>query len=170
VGSFNLPPHIKSRMDELDFVETAANLAFFLDLINKKQSLDLPGQLRGLPKEEQLAHFLNVAPQGRLAELDLDLDKFTAWAELANGLTDLGRGYTPTSTTRSMTVFYAIPLRGTKEDWLNNELRRWDEHTTEANRYIDVPGEHYTLMGPQHVATFQAILRRELDRALGDGE
>ncbi|MFI1333628.1 AMP-binding protein [Streptomyces sp. NPDC020845] len=169
VGSFNLPPHIKSRMDELDFIETAANLAFFLDLINKKQSLDLPGQLRGLPKEEQLAHFLTIAPQGRLAELDLDLDKFTAWAELANGLTDLGRSYTPTGTTRSMTVFYAIPLRGTKEDWLNNELRRWDEHTTEANRYIDVPGEHYTLMGPQHVATFQAILRRELDRALGDG-
>ncbi|MFD8386040.1 AMP-binding protein [Streptomyces sp. NPDC059679] len=170
VGSFNLPPHIKSRMDELDFIETATNLAFFLDLINKKQSLDLPGQLRGLPKEEQLAHFLTIAPQGRLAELDLDLDKFTAWAELANGLTDLGRSYTPAGTTRSMTVFYAIPLRGTKEDWLDNELRRWDEHTTEANRYIDVPGEHYTLMGPQHVATFQAILRRELDRALGDGE
>ncbi|MER6144760.1 non-ribosomal peptide synthetase [Streptomyces sparsogenes] len=170
VGSFNLPPHIKYRMDELDFVETAANLAFFLDLINKKQSLDLPGQLRGLPKEEQLAHFLEIAPPDRLAELDLDLAKFTAWAELANGLTDLGRTYTPTGTTRSMTVFYAIPLRGTKEDWLNNELRRWDEHTTEANRYIDVPGEHYTLMGPQHVAAFQAILRRELDRALGDGK
>ncbi|OMI40162.1 putative NRPS-like protein [Streptomyces sparsogenes DSM 40356] len=170
VGSFNLPPHIKYRMDELDFVETATNLAFFLDLINKKQSLDLPGQLRGLPKEEQLAHLLEIAPPGRLAELDLDLAKFTAWAELAGGLTDLGRTYTPTGTTRSMTVFYAIPLRGTKEDWLNNELRRWDEHTTEANRYIDVPGEHYTLMGPQHVAAFQAILRRELDRALGDGK
>ncbi|MEU9789586.1 non-ribosomal peptide synthetase [Streptomyces sparsogenes] len=168
VGSFNLPPHIKYRMDELDFVETATNLAFFLDLINKKQSLDLPGQLRGLPKEEQLAHLLEIAPPDRLAELDLDLAKFTAWAELAGGLTDLGRTYTPTGTTRSMTVFYAIPLRGTKEDWLNNELRRWDEHTTEANRYIDVPGEHYTLMGPQHVAAFQAILRRELDRALGD--
>ncbi|MDT0549282.1 non-ribosomal peptide synthetase [Streptomyces lonegramiae] len=169
VGSFNLPPHIKYRMDELDFVETATNLAFFLDLINKKQSLDLPGQLRGLPREEQLAHLLEIAPAGRLAELDLDLEKFAAWAALASGLTDLGRGYTPTGTTRSMTVFYAIPLRGTKQDWLDNELRRWDEHSTEANRYIDVPGEHYTLMGPQHVAAFQAILRRELDRALGDG-
>ncbi|MBH5336955.1 non-ribosomal peptide synthetase [Streptomyces pactum] len=169
VGSFNLPPHIKYRMEELDFVETAANLAFFLDLINKKQSLDLPDQLRHLPREEQLAHFLRIAPADRLRDLDLDLAKFSAWAELANGLTDLGRTYTPTGTTRSMTVFYAIPLRGTKEDWLENELRRWDEHTREPNRYIDVPGEHYTLMGPQHVAAFQAILRRELDRALGDG-
>jgi len=168
-GSFNLPPHIKYRMDELDFIETAVNLAFFLDLINKKQSLDLPGELRALPRREQLAHLLRIAPQRRLAELDLDLDKLTAWAELAHGLTSLGRTYQPSGTTRSMTVFYAIPLRGTKEDWLNNELRRWDEHTTEPNRYIDVPGEHYTLMGPQHVAAFQAILRKELDRALGDG-
>ncbi|MFF7650007.1 AMP-binding protein [Streptomyces sp. NPDC007983] len=168
-GSFNLPPHIKYRMDELDFIETAVNLAFFLDLINKKQSLDLPDELRALPQREQLAHLLGIAPQRRLAELDLDMDKFTAWAELAHGLTGLGRTYQPSGTTRSMTVFYAIPLRGTKEDWLNNELRRWDEHTTEPNRYVDVPGEHYTLMGPQHVAAFQAILRKELDRALGDG-
>ncbi|QKV92601.1 non-ribosomal peptide synthetase [Streptomyces sp. NA02950] len=169
VGSFNLPPHIKYRMDELDFIETAVNLAFFLDLINKKQSLDLPGELRPLPRDEQLARLLRIAPPDRLAELDLDLTRFTAWAELAHGLTDLGRGYHPSGTVRSMTVFYAIPLRGSKEDWLNNELRRWDEHSTEPNRYLDVPGEHYTLMGPQHVAVFQAVLRRELDRAMGDG-
>ncbi|MEU8822744.1 non-ribosomal peptide synthetase [Streptomyces sp. NPDC048636] len=169
IGSFNLPPHIKYRMEELDFIETAVNLAFFLDLINKKQSLDLPGELRPLPREEQLARLLRLAPPDRLAELDLDLGRFGTWAELAHGLTDLGRGYQPSGTVRSMTVFYAIPLRGTKEDWLADELRRWDEHTTGPNRYLDVPGEHYTLMGPRHVAAFQAVLRRELDRALGDG-
>jgi thioesterase domain-containing protein len=69
-----------------------------------------------------------------------------------------------------MSVFYADPLRGTKTDWLENELRRWDEHTTGPNRYIEVPGEHYTLMGPQHVASFQAILRRELDHRLADAD
>ncbi|TLS47363.1 alpha/beta fold hydrolase [Streptomyces montanus] len=168
VGSFNLPPHIKYRMDELDFVETATNLAFFLALIDKKQSLELPAQLRPLPKDEQLAYFIDHAPQARLAELDLTFEKFKAWAELADGLTNLGRSYTPSGAVKSMTVFYAVPLRGTKEDWLNNELRRWDEYSTGENRYIDVPGEHYTLMGPQHVATFQSILRKELDRALGD--
>ncbi|MGW5422563.1 alpha/beta fold hydrolase [Streptomyces sp. NPDC003943] len=169
VGSFNLPPHIKYRMDELDFVETAANLAFFLALIDKKQSLELPKQLRHLSKEEQLAYFIDNAPQARLAELDLDLPKFTAWAELADGLTNLGRTYSPSGRVRGMSVFYAIPLRGTKEDWLNNELSRWKEHSDDVN-FIDVPGEHYTLMGPQHVASFQSILRKELDRALGDGK
>ncbi|MEY9940320.1 AMP-binding protein [Streptacidiphilus sp. MAP5-3] len=166
LGSFNLPPHIKYRMDELDFIETAVNLAMFLDLISKQQAKELPEQLRPLSKEEQLAHLIRIAPPERLAELDLDLPRFTAWADLADGLTGLGRTYQPSGQVRSMSIFYAIPLRGTKQDWLNKELRRWDDFTVEPNRFLDVPGEHYTLMGPKHVANFQSILRAELDRAL----
>ncbi|MBZ4018959.1 non-ribosomal peptide synthetase [Streptomyces purpurogeneiscleroticus] len=167
LGSFNLPPHIKYRMEELDYIETAVNLAMFLELVSKQQAAELPAQLRPLGKDAQLKHLIDIAPPERLAELDLDLERFTAWADLADGLTGLGRTYRPSGDVRRMSVFYAIPLRGTKEDWLNNELRRWDEHTREQNRYLDVPGEHYTLMGPQHVAAFQAILRSELDRSLG---
>ncbi|MER7395354.1 non-ribosomal peptide synthetase [Streptomyces sp. NPDC000151] len=169
LGSFNLPPHIKYRMDELDYIETAVNLAMFLELISKQQAAELPAQLRPLGKDEQLKHLIEIAPPERLTELDLDLPRFTAWADLADGLTALGRTYHPSGTVRAMSVFYAIPLRGTKEDWLNDELRRWDEHTREENRYLDVPGEHYTLMGPKHVAAFQTILRSELDRSL-DGK
>lgn len=170
VGSFNLPPHIKYRMEELDFIETAANLAFFLGLLDKRQARELPGLLRGLTVEEQLARLLDTADPERMASLDLDRKRFWDWAELADSLTDLGRGYEPSGTVPSVSVFYATPLRGTKEDWLANELRRWDEHTTGPNRYIEVPGEHYTLMGPRHVASFQAILREELDRALTDAD
>ncbi|MFD9453513.1 AMP-binding protein [Streptomyces sp. NPDC059985] len=170
VGSFNLPPHIKYRMDELDFVETAVNLAFFLSLIDQKQARELPGDLRGLPREEQVDRLMALAAPDRLTELDLDGDRFAAWAEVAARLTDLGRDYEPSGTVPSMHVFYATPLRGSKQDWLDDELRRWDEHTTGPNRYVEVPGEHYTLMGPRHVATFQSILRRELDLALGDAD
>ncbi|WP_404955531.1 AMP-binding protein [Streptomyces sp. 147326] len=170
VGSFNLPPHIKYRMEELDFIETAANLAFFLGLLGKRQAQELPGLLRGLPVEEQLRRLMDTASPERMAALDLDRERFWDWAELADSLTDLGRSYEPSGTVPSVSVFYATPLRGTKEDWLANELRRWDEHTTGPNRYIEVPGEHYTLMGPRHVASFQAILRAELDRALADAD
>ncbi|MFJ3793058.1 alpha/beta fold hydrolase [Kitasatospora sp. NPDC090091] len=170
VGSFNLPPNIKYRMDELDFAETAVNLAFFLALVDKKQARELPARLRGLPRELQLDRLLALAPADRIAELDLDAEKFAAWAELADRLTDLGRSYRPEGSVRRMSVFYAIPLRGTKEDWLENELRRWDDFTEEPNRYVEVPGEHYTLMSPQHVAAFQAILRKELDLAMGEGK
>ncbi|MYV60686.1 AMP-binding protein [Streptomyces sp. SID4931] len=170
LGSFNLPPYIKYRMEELDFVETATNLAFFLGLIDKRQSLELPKALRRLPREEQLTRLLEIAPTRRVTELDLDQQRFSDWADLADSLTDLGRGYEPSGTVRTMTVFYAHPLRGTRKKWLNGELRRWDEYTTEPNRYVEVPGEHYTLMGPRHVDAFQAVLRRELDRSLGDAD
>lgn len=170
VGSFNLPPHIKYRMDELDFVDTAVNLAFFLELIDKKQSAELPDALRHLSREAQVARLIGLAPADRIAELDLDEDKFGAWADVANTLTDLGRDYEPSGRVRSMSVFHAIPLRGTRRDWLDNELRRWDEHTDGPNRYLEVPGEHYTLMSPRHVAAFQAILRRELDRSLAEAD
>ncbi|MFE1882445.1 AMP-binding protein [Streptomyces diastatochromogenes] len=166
LGSFNLPPHIKYRMDELDFVETAVNLAMFLDLITEQQAKTLPAELRPLGKREQLGHLLDIAPPDRIAELDLDLERFTAWADLADGLTGLGRTYHPSGSVAAMSVFYAVPLRGTKQDWLNNELKRWQDFTREEPRYLDVPGEHYTLMGPRHVAVFQSILRAELDRAL----
>lgn len=168
IGSFNLPPHIKYRMDELDAVEGAVNLAFFLSLIDKKQSEELPSPLRaGLPEQDPCSYLIDIAPPERLVELDLDLAKFKAWAVLAQSLLTLGRSYVPAGSVESMTIFYAVPLRGTKENWLNNELRRWDDFTRSRNRYIDVAGEHYTLMGPKHVATFQAVLRAELDRALG---
>jgi thioesterase domain-containing protein len=167
LGSFNLPPHIKYRMDELDYVETAVNLAMFLELISKQQAKELPAQLRPLSRAEQLEHLIRIAPPERLAELDLDLPRFAAWADLADGLTGLGSTYQPSGSVRSMSIFYAIPLRGSKQEWLGKELRRWDDFTRESNRFLDVPGEHYTLMGAKHVPTFQAILRAELDGALG---
>jgi thioesterase domain-containing protein len=170
VGSFNLPPHIKYRMRELDFTETATNLAMFLELIGKQAAATLPAQLRSEPRPRQLARLLALAPPGRCAELDLDLSKFAAWAELAYGLTMLGRSYEPTGKVAAVAVFYAIPLRGAKQAWLDDQLRRWDQHSRGENHYIDVPGEHYTLMGPRHVPAFQAILRRELDRALADAD
>lgn len=169
VGIFNLPPHIKSRMHELDFVEGAVNLAFFLSLVTKDQAAKLPELLRhkNLSNDETAEHLVTMASQARLAELDLDVAKFSAWVNLAQSMVALGRTYEPSGDVESVTVFYAIPLSGTKEVWLKDHLMEWDNFTRGPNRYIDVAGEHYTLMGPQHVTSFQATLRKELDRALG---
>lgn len=168
VGIFNLPPHIQDRMHELDPTEGAVNLASFLSLISREEAEQLPTKLReSVPgKRERLEYILGIASKERLAELDLDLDGFEAWVDLAQSLVELGRDYTPSGNVRSLSIFYAIPLRGTKEDWLRTQLRQWDGFSREPNTYLDVPGEHYTLMGATHVRTFQSILRAELDRAL----
>lgn len=168
VGIFNLPPHISSRMNEIRPADGALNLAMFLELIRKDE---VPEMLRSMTEgnlayPEQLAYIIDRASKSRLAELDLDLAKFACWVDLAQSMVKLGRTYEPSGNVGSVSVFYCTPLRGTKEDWLNLQLREWDGFTRSTNRYIDVAGEHYTLMGPQHVHTFQVTLRQELDRAL----
>ncbi|SJZ58814.1 Acyl-CoA synthetase (AMP-forming)/AMP-acid ligase II [Marinactinospora thermotolerans DSM 45154] len=167
VGIFNLPPYIASRMAELNYTEGAVHLALFLDLIRQEEEHDLIERIRDLPRGEQVDHIMRAAAPLRLAELGIDRDGFASWVDLAQSLVRVGRSYEPSGSVASVSVFYAIPLRGTKQEWLDKELRRWDEFTRGENRYIDVPGQHYTLMSPAHVGAFQEILRAELDRALG---
>ncbi|GHC68486.1 non-ribosomal peptide synthetase [Streptomyces flavofungini] len=167
VGVFNLPPSISGRMNEITFTDGAINLALFLELIGAADIEGLTTRLRGLPEADQLAHLIEHAPHRRLTELDLTVERFSAWVHLAQSMVHLGRTYEPAGSVARTHVFYCTPLRGTKEEWLNNQLRHWDDFTRTTNRYIEVDGEHYTLMSPQHVQTFQATLRRELGQALG---
>ncbi|MEO3955838.1 non-ribosomal peptide synthetase [Chromobacterium piscinae] len=168
IGIFNLPPHIRHRMSEFDPVKGAVHLAFFLSLIDRRQADELPDKLRALPDQDFRRWLIDHAPPERLAELDLDLEKFTAWSLLAHSLTSMGSSYEPSGSVRSLSVFYAHPLYGNKADWLNDELRRWDDFSREPNHYIEVDGEHNTMLDTRHVAGFQAALRQELDCVLND--
>ncbi|KRV50205.1 peptide synthetase [Wenjunlia vitaminophila] len=167
VGIFNLPPRIADRMNEITFTDGAINLALFLELIDAADIEELTATLRNLPEADQLAHLIRHAPKRRLTELDLTLQRFTDWVHLAQNMVHLGRTYEPTGTVEQVRVFYCTPLRGTKQEWLDDQLRHWDDFTRRPNTYVEVNGEHYTLMSPQHVHTFQATLRNELARALG---
>lgn len=165
VGSIDMPPHIEHIADA---VECAVNLAFFLSLIDAKQALELPQQLRAeLPARDPCAYLVQIAPRARLAELGVDLTKFRAWVALTHALLDVARQYRPTGNVEAVSVFEsAIPFGSSKEQW-HAQLQRWDEFSRTPPRYIEVAGEHHTIMGPKHVGTFQATLRAELDHALG---
>ncbi|MGP3978868.1 alpha/beta fold hydrolase [Streptomyces sp. 8N114] len=167
VGVFNLPPRIADRMNEITFTDGAINLALFLELINAADIEELTATLRDLPEADQLSYLVDHAPKRRLTELDLTTERFANWVQLAQNMVHLGRTYEPSGSVGQVRVFYCTPLRGTKQEWLDNQLRDWDGFTRDRNAYIEVDGEHYTLMSPQHVQTFQATLRQELARALG---
>ncbi|MFD4478870.1 alpha/beta fold hydrolase [Streptomyces sp. NPDC058471] len=167
VGVFNLPPSISGRMNEITFTDGAINLALFLELIAPADIEGLTATLRPLPEADQLAYLIDHAPKRRLIELDLTVEQFTTWVHLAQNMVHLGRSYEPSGTVDDVRVFYCTPLKGTKQEWLDHQLRHWDDFTRNPNRYIEVDGEHYTLMSPQHVQTFQATLRHELSLALG---
>jgi thioesterase domain-containing protein len=164
VGSIDMPPRLLYLYDS---VGCAVNLAFLLSLIDAKQAEELPNQLRAAkPPRDPCEYLMQIASQQRIAELDLDLARFRVWAAVAQSLLTLGRSHCPSGTVESVTVFYADPLCGTKEDWLMNQLKRWDDFTRAPNQYVEVAGGHYTLMDHKHVATFQVVLRTEIERAL----
>ncbi|WP_343954862.1 alpha/beta fold hydrolase, partial [Nonomuraea longicatena] len=167
VGIVNLPPHIKGRMRELDRTEGALHLALFLGLVTPQRGDDLARSIRELPVAERIDAVLAAASRSRMAELDLDRAGFAAWVDVAQSLVKAARTYDPSGTVSSVTVFYADPLSGGRQDWLDHHLHAWDDFTRGENRYVEVPGKHYTVMDAEHVAVFQRIFREELARSLG---
>ena len=170
LASIDGTPSIGDPTARLDFVGSTVIVSFFLSLIDRQQMLDLPQRIRStgahLDDAQVCSYILELAPAARLKELNLDLPKFEAWAALAYSLVTIGEAYVPSGTVECATVFFAEPLRGTKQDWLETHLRAWDDFTRRPARYVETPGEHNSLLGPKHVAAFQALLRAEMDRAL----
>ncbi|MBD2801906.1 non-ribosomal peptide synthetase [Xenorhabdus sp. M] len=168
VGSIDMAPLLMHQMADVDEADIATTLAFFLSLVDREQKDELPAEIRAAAgNQNPCEYILKDVSSERLQELDLDAEKFKAWATLTQSLLSVGRSYVPTGHVESISVFYADPPRGSKEEWLTH-LKCWDSFSRQPNNYIPVAGGHYDLMGPKHLATFQSILRNELDRALGD--
>ena len=166
-GSIDGTVFIGDRKHKLNEMESAFRVAYFLGLVDMQQMLELPRQLSAqMHAPDPYRAVMERAVPDRLAELDLDEEKFTAWAKLSFRLVTLGQEYVPSGHVESATVFYAEPLWGTKADWLSNKLVEWNDHTRTPPRYVEVPGSHSSLLERQHVASFQMALRAELDRSL----
>lgn len=188
-GLVNIPPSIADRMHEIDYVSGMLNLSYFLSLITQDDANRLAAPLRQLPtREEQLQYVWDMAPPERLHELQLSIPKIDHWVGIATSLIECGKGYLPggsvgsystiqphafkshAPSTDTLDVFYAIPLKGTKADWLNNQLKPWKNYCRQEIEgkengctFTDVPGRHYTLMDIDHVPFFQRFLRERLE-------
>ncbi|KAG6335181.1 hypothetical protein ID866_3907 [Astraeus odoratus] len=162
-GLINIPPHIADRMHEIDWTSGMLNLAYFLGLVSKQDAVDLTPSLRPLTRKEQLEVVWKLSPPERLVELQLTPEKLDHWVDIAGSLIECGKEYNPSGSVSSVDVFYAIPLRGSKADWLNNQLKPWAGFSRGEPTYTDVPGQHYTLMDFDHVPQFQKIFRSRLE-------
>ncbi|KAH0835431.1 putative quinone synthetase [Lanmaoa asiatica] len=156
-GVINIPPHIADRMHEIDWTRRMLNISYFLGLATKQDASDLPPALRPLTRKEQLDVVWKLSPPERLVELQLTPERLGHWADIAGSLTECGKTYEPSGSISSLDVFYAIPLRGSKEDWLNKQLKPWANFSRSEPSYVDVPGQHYTLLDVDHVLAFQRI-------------
>ena len=165
LGCFNLPPHIKSRMMQLDWTNCLVNLTYFLDLTTEQQAHQLAPLLRMMAKPQAIAHVLAMASSTRVSELSLTPEGLENWTELAYGLQSMALNYEPTGSVSAMDVFYCTPLAivaATKTEWREGHLSQWRDFCRTEPRYHEVDGEHYTMIGREHVLGFQKVFQKAL--------
>ncbi|HEY4214145.1 MAG TPA: non-ribosomal peptide synthetase [Steroidobacteraceae bacterium] len=171
LGSINSWP--LGRQPPQDFQNLALDLASdVLQLIDAKQVKELRElEQARRPDWNPCEDIIRIASRERLSQLDLDLARFSVWAEVARSLTTYFWAHTTSGTVNEMTVFYTDTYgEGGAEgaDW-SNQMRKWNEFVR-SPRYIRVAGNHHTLMAPIHVAGFQSVLRGEIGLALRNQE
>ncbi|KAI6027193.1 atromentin synthetase [Pisolithus marmoratus] len=126
-------------------------------------AFEVAKRLEAMGDEDQLELIWKLSSPGRLVELQLTLEKFGHLVDLAHSLVECGKEYNPSGSVQSVDVFYAIPLRGSKADWLKNQLKPWAGFSRSEPTYTDVPGQHYTLMDLDHVSQFQKTFHSRLE-------
>lgn len=165
VGSFNLPPHIKMRMNQLDWIEVALNLGAFLDLYSETHQVEISPSMHEKQPQEVLTYIMETAPPTRLSELSLTRPKLERWISLAHAMQNAAREYDPSGSVAGLDVFYCIPLATvtkSKQEWLEKYLKPWKDFSRGEPRYHEVDGAHYTMLDAQNVYSFQKRLKAVL--------
>ena len=168
-GSFNLPPHIKSRMRQLDWNECLLHLSYFLRLFSEQHSRDLADESKKTHSSSEHSALVETvfkdADQARLAELSLTPAGLVNWASLAYSLQSMAVEYEPTGGVDSIDVFYCTPLAvvsASRQEWLAEHLSKWRDFSRSEPRFHEVQGEHYTMLDPDNVYSFQHTLKQAL--------
>lgn len=162
LASLNLPPHIKFRMQQLDWTACALHLACFLGILSQPRLQD---QQNFAVKEDLLDAIFQAANFERLVELSLTPKAFAHWASLAHAMQSMARDYEPSGIVAGMDVFYCDPLAvvaKSKQEWMENHIGHWKEFSNNV-RFHEVGGEHYTMIGAEHVQNFSGIFMEALN-------
>jgi thioesterase domain-containing protein/acyl-CoA synthetase (AMP-forming)/AMP-acid ligase II len=169
LASFNLPPHIKYRMQQLTWNMCLLHLGQFIGLIDDmtiNDTVEHNAVYREASRTVALSHVLALADAERLRELGLDERAILRWADVAHSLQSLAVDYEPAGVVATFDVFHAEPLRAvapSRDEWVRGQLSQWQHFCRTPPRLHRVEGGHYTMIGPEHVAGFAAALRAALE-------
>ncbi|RYP33714.1 hypothetical protein DL767_004643 [Monosporascus sp. MG133] len=166
LGSFNLPPHIKLRMRQLDWNMCLLNLAYFVGLTTQEyaQSID-EQEFRALSRAAALQQLLSIADRSRWEELELSEEYLARWVDVAYGLQSMATEYEPEGQVESVDVFHSAPLvtvARSREVWVRDHLSKWSNFSRTAPVFHEVGGSHYTMIGSEHVDGFSIVLKSAL--------
>lgn len=169
LASFNLPPHIKYRMRQLTWNMCLLHLGQFLGLIDEDVTNDTAENdtaYQAAPLAVALSQIMALASAERLSELGLDEPALRQWADISYGLQSMAVDYEPTGRVSRLDVFHAEPLAvaaSSREEWVSQQLSRWQDFCQTEPRMHAVGGGHYTMIGPDHVESFAKTLRAALE-------
>jgi acyl-CoA synthetase (AMP-forming)/AMP-acid ligase II/thioesterase domain-containing protein len=167
LGSLNLPPHIKHRIRTLEWNVCLLNLSHFLGLISEDVSdqYETDRGYRSVSPTEAMQIVYKMASKPRWEELDLEAASLARWVDVAFGLQQMARDYDPSGQVKNLDIFWCTPLKAvadSRETWRDEYLSRWAEFVEETPRFHAVHGEHYTMIGADHVASFAQTLIQAL--------
>lgn len=165
LGSFNLPPHIKTRMNQLDWIEVALNIGCFLDLYSEDYQHCISHDMHEKQDHEVLSYIMEKAPPNRLAELSLTRTKLERWISLAHAMQNAATNYDPSGSVANIDIFYCTPLASvskSRSQWLEEYLSKWKDFSREEPHFHEVDGAHYTMLDPDNVHSFQKTLKSVL--------
>jgi acyl-CoA synthetase (AMP-forming)/AMP-acid ligase II/thioesterase domain-containing protein/aryl carrier-like protein len=166
LGVLNLPPHVKQRIRQLNMITAVLTLALFLGLVTEDDPETFDSNISRMDHKAVLNEVLRRAPRDRMRELDIDRAKLLRWAEVSNALHALAWDYEPNGTVDVMDVFCAIPLKAVannRYEWKEMQLRRWTDFVGEGGvEFHDVRGEHFNMIGSNHVESFQSIMKETM--------
>lgn len=167
LGSFNLPPHIKSRMRQLRWNMCLLHLTQFLGLVTQVNVdyMEQNPEFFNASKTNALVQVVRISDRGRMEELGLADVALARWADVAHGLQSIAVDYEPTGQVDSIDIFHAIPLKqaaASRQQWVSEHLSKWGDFSRTDPRIHAVGGAHYTMIGAEHVAGFAATLKAAL--------
>ena len=166
LGSFNLPPHIKTRMQRLDWTAGLLHIAHFCSIISEARSEQLVPELRPLPHDEQVTLLLAESDERRCADLALTHAGMMTWTDVSWSLQRIGWGYEPSGEVAHMDVFYCQPLKdvaSSRVEYRKQHLNRWVDFIRDDVKFWEVEGKHYTMIDSDHVPGFQRTLKKALE-------
>ncbi|TLD05231.1 uncharacterized protein PgNI_09348 [Pyricularia grisea] len=163
LGSFNLPPHIRQRMQQLSRNACLLHLAQFLALVTEDFADEKEGDQAylALPPADALRYILDTSDKARLQDLALSERDLDRWVDVAFGLQSMATDYEPEGIVAVIDVFHAIPLRRAarnRDEWIHLQLAKWKDFCASVPRFHAVGGAHYTMLGPDHVQGFAVEL------------
>lgn len=162
LGLFDMAPHVKQFLENLDWVDALLNVAYFLELISEEYAKEIVEAMHKVSHDEVLEHILQVAPAERLEAISLDKANLIKITNTTAGFGSSARTYDPSGKVASIDVFWVTPLVSmvkTRKEWMEKHLIQWNDFCVSEPRMHECEGTHSRMLNSEYVFSFQKKLR-----------